>query len=487
MTGKQKNYPKTTFMAMFGAFDALGVGSAKSSDEMTAITIILMGIVPVLFLFLGSFSSREDPDFSPLKILSLAMILGYTLKSLYLAYAVTYGAPFRTDYLSRDIIPLGQLGITIGLLSFLFGYAVLRPSIPARARAATPYRKPMVPPNIYYWPFLFISIILMVIYFVNLGFLEQILTLRFEATKRYIDADGGRSTLAFLTIGADFVLIMFLYYAVFSKKISLFSIYSIALAFVSLCHLMASRRNGLMIAIVAYLLVAGIRQMESRFGGKNLKWVIIAFAILGLVFASGVRKGGGEKSIADLTIGDSLQTSIEHVFEGAYFVDPGKTAAIIDQTDRQDIALNGSSFLNFIVAPIPRVLWPDKPDVRIGPFVAQDILFYRNNSGVPPGGIGELYLNFGWPGIVIGMILLGILTNFVMYKYRNAADQRFARIPATMRIICVILFLFGDFTLALLSLIRYEIAIWVCHRFWQYKVRSQPTGRRMTQQNAAAI
>jgi hypothetical protein len=65
----------------------------------------------------------------------------------------------------------------------------------------------------------------------------------------------------------------------------------------------------------------------------------------------------------------------------------------------------GLAFISFI----PRIFWPGKPATSIGQWVTDNFGSGPNiESSTGPSQIGELFFNFGWPGIVIGWILLGI-------------------------------------------------------------------------------
>jgi hypothetical protein len=60
------------------------------------------------------------------------------------------------------------------------------------------------------------------------------------------------------------------------------------------------------------------------------------------------------------------------------------------------------------LAYIPRVLWPGKPLLSIGQWVTDH---YAGGPGIRsstgPTWVGELYFNFGWTGVVLGMLTLG--------------------------------------------------------------------------------
>lgn len=83
--------------------------------------------------------------------------------------------------------------------------------------------------------------------------------------------------------------------------------------------------------------------------------------------------------------------------------------------ERMDYML-GSSYLTWIYAPIPRALWPTKPDVSLGKVVKERVLGLKTiASGRPPGFLGEGYMNFGAAGFFLSALLLGLL-------FRKVAD-----------------------------------------------------------------
>lgn len=75
---------------------------------------------------------------------------------------------------------------------------------------------------------------------------------------------------------------------------------------------------------------------------------------------------------------------------------------------------------------IPRVIWPGKPNL------SGSIQFSIDYAGERPDTInstavtlfGDLYLNFGLPGILGGMFLLGILYRQVYQSFRDANSER---------------------------------------------------------------
>jgi len=58
---------------------------------------------------------------------------------------------------------------------------------------------------------------------------------------------------------------------------------------------------------------------------------------------------------------------------------------------------------------VPRALWPDKPDVGGGGEIVANFTgrHFAEGTSVGAGQVLEFYMNFGYPGIVIGFAALG--------------------------------------------------------------------------------
>ena len=87
----------------------------------------------------------------------------------------------------------------------------------------------------------------------------------------------------------------------------------------------------------------------------------------------------------------------------------------------------GETYLYVFLQAIPSFTWDDKKGayISVGKMVTnslqQDI-----NAGVPNTVIGELYVNYRWPGIIFGMFILGVIFGkaqrwFVNNKFDNFA------------------------------------------------------------------
>ena len=86
---------------------------------------------------------------------------------------------------------------------------------------------------------------------------------------------------------------------------------------------------------------------------------------------------------------------------------------IVMLVERNKGPYNGKASAPILVAFIPRFLWPDKPIIQLGAWFAVQIgAGGINEYGIINNSInmtvaGELYLDFGWFGVLIGSLLFG--------------------------------------------------------------------------------
>ena len=92
---------------------------------------------------------------------------------------------------------------------------------------------------------------------------------------------------------------------------------------------------------------------------------------------------------------------------------------------------SGSSIGNMILALIPRLVWPDKPQVGGGGSIVRDFtgIEFGDNTSVGAGQVLEFYVNFGTWGVIGGFLLWGYLIGrmdlLVMRSLRQGDQRRF--------------------------------------------------------------
>jgi hypothetical protein len=97
-------------------------------------------------------------------------------------------------------------------------------------------------------------------------------------------------------------------------------------------------------------------------------------------------------------------------------------AFLIESYDR---GAPGNSMKDAWVAAVPRVFWRDKPDVtRFG--MEFDNLFFRRaheESALAPTYTAESYWNFGWAGLVLGSLVIGLELGWLTRKWNLLARE----------------------------------------------------------------
>lgn len=98
-----------------------------------------------------------------------------------------------------------------------------------------------------------------------------------------------------------------------------------------------------------------------------------------------------------------------------------------------DIGLPGDNLVNAIYVFIPRIVWPAKP-VMSG--TGNEVYFLLKQSDSASFGVGwfaHAYWNFGWPGVLAVMSLIGVAFGFCAdYSWRVLASSDWLRFPVVL-------------------------------------------------------
>jgi hypothetical protein len=88
----------------------------------------------------------------------------------------------------------------------------------------------------------------------------------------------------------------------------------------------------------------------------------------------------------------------------------GSVQMIVQRTGVDVKFQNGSTLTPLLATFVPRIVWSDKPSVETGRVVNREFRVTEADfwdTYISPSIPGELYWNFGWPGILIGMVVIG--------------------------------------------------------------------------------
>ena len=107
----------------------------------------------------------------------------------------------------------------------------------------------------------------------------------------------------------------------------------------------------------------------------------------------------------------------------------GSVELIVTRTGHDIAFQNGYTLTPILTAFVPRLIWPDKPDVQTGQIMNRVFQISEvEDTHISPSHLGELYWNFGWPGVVIGMTLVGLLLGLVGTRFDLAAASTLTRL-----------------------------------------------------------
>ncbi|MFO0940334.1 MAG: O-antigen polymerase [Pirellulales bacterium] len=76
----------------------------------------------------------------------------------------------------------------------------------------------------------------------------------------------------------------------------------------------------------------------------------------------------------------------------------------------------GKTIAIWLLAPIPRSIYPNKPLIHSGPIIGTEI-YGTKVSGVPPGLVGEMYWNFHLAGTIIGVAVVGFMMGWIHKRF----------------------------------------------------------------------
>lgn len=104
------------------------------------------------------------------------------------------------------------------------------------------------------------------------------------------------------------------------------------------------------------------------------------------------------------------------------------TLSVIVRDTPERVPYQGGWTIGLIfVSYIPRLIWPGKPTTTTGTWVSQNYGSQLDlHTNVGPSWIGELYFNWGYIGVVLGMAVMGILLRILQERLFDAR----APIPA---------------------------------------------------------
>lgn len=190
----------------------------------------------------------------------------------------------------------------------------------------------------------------------------------------------------------------------------------------------------------------------------------------------------GKTEGAENVTGSSLR-GLRQRIDGKVYID-----IIVAGTDSGKVGrLYGESLWLFFQSFIPRFLWADKPIITTGQLFNREFkLSASRYTFVPTTQLGELYWNFAWPGVLLGMAAIGMVFGRLATTLFSGHGMTLPRFLVLMMSVYFLAIRFeGNIASQYSTVARLLILVWLLDKI----LRSMGVSRRIrpeTQRKAAA-
>jgi hypothetical protein len=111
----------------------------------------------------------------------------------------------------------------------------------------------------------------------------------------------------------------------------------------------------------------------------------------------------------------------------------GSVEIIVEKTGNGVDFQRGHTLSPILATFIPKILWSDKRTVLTGQLLNKEFnITDSEDIFVSPSHLGELYWNFGWSGVVLGMSLIGLICGWVGARFNPAEFRTVTRVLVTV-------------------------------------------------------
>jgi hypothetical protein len=111
----------------------------------------------------------------------------------------------------------------------------------------------------------------------------------------------------------------------------------------------------------------------------------------------------------------------------------GSTEVIVEKTGNGVDFQRGYTLSPILATFVPKIFWSDKHTVLTGQLFNKKFNITDNDDVfISPSHLGELYWNFGWSGVVLGMALIGLICGWVGARFNPAEFRTVTRVLVTV-------------------------------------------------------
>ncbi len=205
------------------------------------------------------------------------------------------------------------------------------------------------------------------------------------------------------------------------------------------------------------VVVSGQRGMSREQAAENLGKVIDLVLAYRDKLSQASREGSSHGGGQTLFQRSSLKFNVERAFE--------RTGVDVPFQE-------GHTLVDIPTAFIPRLIWPDKPGAATGQLFNHEMFPGGSaNTYISPSTLGELYWNFGWPGMLCGLTLIGALLGFVGRKCDLSEHVSVTRVLVLLATIYYLCWGFeGAMNVSYVNWMRSLAAIGIFHQLFARRI-----------------
>ena len=268
-------------------------------------------------------------------------------------------------------------------------------------------------------------------------------------------------------------------YVVFARSRSLVALaWFLMAAGIALFTGVMSGSRGVLVALFLAIVVSRhylVRRISV--GGATVLLVVVATFLV--AFIALVRQPSLGEDFAKLDgvaeVGEKLMVTL---YGKGTFKELNSVARVHESVPSDVTFMNGKTFLAAATFPIPRSILPGKLPGGSEVFTREiRPEIWAAGRGDRVTIIGELYMNFGWFGIVVGSFLIGALTRTMFaWRMRNE-NQPLLILVYAVGLVSLVALIRGDFAIASFQFIRFFLPLYLVYLICRWKVlgASHPT------------
>lgn len=426
---------------------------------------ILIGLsaFPVLLVLIYQQVIKEYEIFTPLNFLWVNLLFGVFLQSIYFIYLDQGESKYGLYSLSNmEELLFASIVITISIVFFLIGYSFRTGRGRAKDYDLFEYFSPK--------RLRVISTVVLAVSLVSLLSYISIFDISADlariSSKRRIYGESivGNISHSYLIWGASIsqtgFLVLYCYRGVLKQSDSFIPFWMNSyLVIFGVLALLLPFLNNQRTPILVFLISTAVlnHYVYKRWSLHRIR-VIVILALVFLVVMGALRYvNGRSSSVFSYYIENAGIPHIVTTIAGSgNFLSLGKTSVILSSVPEALDHTYGATYGLWLLSPVPRSIWEEKPIVRIGGVLGPAIFNTTTRSGVPPGFVGEVHLNFGLFGLPMMLIILGFGMRFFYERYGKSSSSswRSALIYSALYTHIYFNFFSTDFTAVTLGVIK---------------------------------